>query len=107
LDTQVYGALHTRTDSSAALENPGDFRIDGVDEALDTARRSLDENERDAAYRQVQADYVEDPTYVMRAFLDPAYVAASSGWDTGPLVIEPHSHGIQWGPWWDLADWES
>ncbi len=23
----------------------------------------------------------------------------------GALVVEPHAHGVSWGPWWDLAKW--
>lgn len=105
LDTQVYGALHTRSSHSDPYDNPGDFTIPGVDAALDDARRSLDPARRAADYRRVQAAYVDHPSYVFLAFLDHTYVSAETGWDTGPLVMEPHSHGVNWGPWWNIADW--
>lgn len=105
LDTQVFATLHTREDGTPTYENPGDFSVPGVDEALEEARESLDPEERDDAYRRVQQAYVEHPTYVFLAFVDHTYVAGEDGWDRGPLVLEPHAHGVSWGPWWNLAGW--
>lgn len=105
LDTQMYGALHTRSAQTATYDNPAGFEIPGVDAALDDARRSLDPEHRMANYRDVQRTYIEHPTHVLFAFLDHTYVAVDSAWDTGPAVMEPHAHGVSWGPWWNLAKW--
>ncbi|MBQ1081884.1 ABC transporter substrate-binding protein [Nocardiopsis sp. B62] len=105
LDTQVYATLHTREADTPTYENPGDFAIPGVDEDLEEARRTLDPDERVEAYHRVQQAYVENPTYVFMAFVDHTYVAAEDEWDRGPLVLEPHAHGVSWGPWWNLAEW--
>lgn len=106
LDTQMYGALHTRAENTATYDNPAGFEIPGVDDALTDARRSLDADRRAEDYRRVQEAYVEHPTHVFLAFLDHTYVAVDDDWDTGPLVMEPHSHGVTWGPWWNLAGWQ-
>lgn len=105
LDTQVYATLHSREDDTSTYENPGDFSIPGVDEALEEARATLDPDERVEAYRKVQRAYIENPTYVFMAFVDHTYIAAEDDWDRGPLVLEPHAHGVSWGPWWNLAAW--
>ncbi|WP_328825199.1 ABC transporter substrate-binding protein [Tomitella gaofuii] len=105
LDTQIYGALHTRSPRTATYDNPSGFAIPGVDEALDDARRSLDPQRRADDYRAVQAAYVAHPTYVFLAFLDHTYVSREDGWNRGSAVMEPHSHGVSWGPWWNLARW--
>ncbi|WAE75303.1 ABC transporter substrate-binding protein [Streptomonospora nanhaiensis] len=105
LDTQVYATLHTREEGTPTFENPGDLAVPGVDEALEDARRSPDAAERAELYREVQRAYVEHPTYVFLAFADHTYVSAENDWDSGPLVLEPHAHGVSWGPWWNLAGW--
>ncbi|MEE6282220.1 ABC transporter substrate-binding protein [Georgenia sp. MJ170] len=105
LDTQMYGALHGRAASTATYDNPAGFQIPGVDDALDDARRTLDPVHRAQQYRAVQRAYVEHPTHVFLAFLDHTYVSVDDGWDTGPLVMEPHAHGVTWGPWWNLVAW--
>ncbi|WP_040160629.1 ABC transporter substrate-binding protein [Nigerium massiliense] len=105
LDSQLYGPLHTRVPGASTWDNPGDFSSPRLDAALERARRSTDAAERTAAYRAVQADYVEDPSYVMFAFLRHTYVMKDDGWQPGPSVTEPHSHGVSWGPWWNLAGW--
>lgn len=105
MDTQMYGALHTRSPHTATYDNPAGFEIPGVDAALDDARRSLDAEHRMENYRDVQRAYVEHPTHVLFAFLDHTYLTVDSEWDTGPAVMEPHAHGVSWGPWWNLAKW--
>ncbi|MPV49688.1 ABC transporter substrate-binding protein [Pseudactinotalea sp. HY160] len=105
LDTQLYGVLHSRGPETAPYDNPAGLTIPGVDAALDRARRSLEEGERAEAYRAAQAAYIDHPTHVLLTFLDHTYVIADDDWDRGPLVLEPHSHGVTWGPWWNMAGW--
>lgn len=105
LDTQLYGALHSRTDRTATYDNPSGFTNPAIDTALDAARRDLDPGNRRDSYLQVQREYIEHPTYVFLAFLDHTYVTVDNGYETGPLILEPHAHGVSWGPWWDIAGW--
>ncbi len=111
LDTQLFDVLHTRSGDTSPYDNPGNVEIPGVDAQLDRARASLDADERTAAYRAVQEAYVQHPTHVFLAFIEHTYVtqdddgADGAGWDRGPLVLEPHAHGVSWGPWWHVAGW--
>ncbi|WP_420879051.1 ABC transporter substrate-binding protein [Rhodococcus sp. (in: high G+C Gram-positive bacteria)] len=105
IDTQVYETLHTRGPGTPTYSNPGNFTIPGVDDALDLARRSLDPTVRNRSYQQVQNAYIDQPTHVFLAFIDHTYVTADNSWDRGPLVLEPHTHGVTWGPWWNVAGW--
>ncbi|WP_137726386.1 ABC transporter substrate-binding protein [Prescottella subtropica] len=105
IDTQVYETLHTRSSNTPTYSNPGNFTIPGVDDALDLARRSLDPAVRNPAYQQVQDAYIDHPTHVFLAFIDHTYVTADNSWERGPLVLEPHTHGVTWGPWWNVAGW--
>ena len=42
----------------------------------------------------------------MFAFLNHTYVSKKDDtWNRGELTVEPHSHGIGWGPWWNLGSW--
>ena len=105
IDTQVFGALHTKVAGASPWDNPGGFGTPARDAALEKARRTADPSARDALYRGVQADYLADPSAVYLVFLHHTYVSKSDGWNRGPRVVEPHSHGVAWGPWWDLAAW--
>lgn len=105
IDTQVFGALHTKVAGASPWDNPGGFGTPARDAALEQARRTANRGERDAMYRSVQTDYLADPSAVYLVFLDHTYVSKSDGWKRGPRVVEPHSHGVAWGPWWDLAAW--
>lgn len=105
IDTQVHAVLHTPMAGTSVWDNPGQFGTPAMDAALDQARRTADGPTRAALYRQVQQDYLTDPSYVMLVFLEHTYVVRDSGWQRGPLTIEPHAHGVAWGPWWNLASW--
>ncbi|WP_206079873.1 ABC transporter substrate-binding protein [Propioniciclava coleopterorum] len=105
LDTQVYAALHSPLPGTALWDNPGQFSTPARDAALDQARRTLDPERRTSLYRQVQADYLTDPSYVFLVFLEHTYAVRDSTWQRAPVTIEPHSHGVNWGPWWNVASW--
>src|SRR5690606_13101419 len=107
-DPQVYKTLHSRYADPAvgsAYDNASGYVDPAVDEALDAARRTLDPAERAALYRRVQEIYLEHPGYVMLVFLDHTYVGADTGYTGALPVLEPHSHGVNWGPWWNLREW--
>lgn len=106
IDTQVYSILHTREEKTSQYDNPGNYGTPEMDKLLESARRSGDEAERAKMYRQAQAKYLEAPNHVFLTFLQHTYVTRDAGWKTGNLTIEPHSHGVNWGPWWNLGQWE-
>ncbi|WP_432557382.1 ABC transporter substrate-binding protein [Granulicoccus sp. GXG6511] len=106
LDTQVYATLHTPVSGTSMWDNPGRFGTPARDAALDEARRTADDATRAELYRRVQADYLSDPSYVFLAFVQHTYVVRDSDWNRTPVTIEPHAHGVNWGPWWNLATWE-
>lgn len=104
-DHQIRAALHTHTDTSGVFDNPSDVEVPGADELLDHAAQETDEAKANADYRKVQGLYMDDPSYLIVAFLEHTYVADTQGWDVPDTTFEPHVHGSDWGPWWNLADW--
>ncbi|WP_462419076.1 ABC transporter substrate-binding protein [Kytococcus sp. Marseille-QA3725] len=105
IDSQLYGQLHTPIEGAAYYYNPGGHGSEEVDQLLDKARREPDEKKRDDLYRTVQQRYMEDPNAVIVAFLEHTYVHDPHGYSTGELVVEPHAHGVAWGPWWNVGAW--
>ncbi|WP_442971341.1 ABC transporter substrate-binding protein [Rhodococcus sp. EPR-157] len=107
-DTQAYNTLDSvfvNPDVGSIYDNASGYVNPAVDAALETGRRSLDTAERDAAYRDMQRAYVEDPGFVFLVFLDHTYVSKDSDWTMSGPILEPHSHGVTWGPWWSLQTW--
>ncbi|MBB3674856.1 ABC transporter substrate-binding protein [Modestobacter versicolor] len=107
-DTLLYAALHsvyTRDGVGGPFDNPSDHVDPEVDAALDAGRRSSDPAVRTAAYRSVQREFVADPPAVVLVFLEHVYVVRDGGWTGAEEVLEPHSHGVSWGPWWNVREW--
>lgn len=105
IDTQVYNTLHQNVEGTSIWNNPGNFGSPEMDALLDEARKSGDHGKRDELYKEIQQKYLENPGYVLIAFLDHNYVMKKNSYDTGNLIVEPHAHGVNWGPWWNLASW--
>jgi peptide/nickel transport system substrate-binding protein len=105
VDHQIGAALHTHTDTSGVFDNPSNVAVPGADTLLDRAAAEPDEKKADADYRAVQEKYMQAPSYLIVAFLEHTYVADTQGWAVPKTTFEPHVHGSDWGPWWDLADW--
>lgn len=105
IDSQVYDTLHTRVPDSSPYSNPGNFTAPGLDELLERARQSPSGVDKDALYRDVQARYIAQPSNVFLAFLDHTYAYRNLGWKQTAPILEPHSHGVTWGPWWRLNAW--
>lgn len=105
LDTQLFGALHSPIRGNAYYDNPGGFGSQEMDAALEQARRTASPTRRHELYREIQRRYLANPGYVMLVFTEHAYVMRDDGWETGPLVVEPHAHGVAWGPWWKVQEW--
>ena len=108
-DTQLYTTVHSSFaafDPDDPYSNASQYRNPAVDALLDQARREADPNLRNADYRQLQTLLIADPASVTVFALDHTYVAR--GLDQySPIehVVEPHEHGIAWGPWWNVASW--
>ncbi|GAC67360.1 ABC transporter substrate-binding protein [Gordonia soli] len=105
IDSQVYDTLHTRVPDSSPYANPGDFTAPGLDRLLDDARAGAPGPADDERYRQIQRIYAAQPSSVFLAFLHHTYATRDSGWRHAAPILEPHSHGVAWGPWWDLESW--
>ncbi len=75
-------------------------------EDLDAARREPDAAARAATYRELQARLIADPPMVTVFALEHTYVARGlDAWDGVVPVVEPHEHGVAWGPWWNVDRW--
>lgn len=105
IDSQVYDTLHTRVPNSSIYSNPGNFTAPGLDGLLERAARSASGPEKDALYRDIQTTYAAEPSHVFLVFLDHAYAYRDRGWNQTAPIMEPHSHGVSWGPWWDIGRW--
>lgn len=106
IDSQVYDTLHTRVPDSSPYSNPGNFTAPGLDGLLQQASASASGAAKDDLYRRIQATYTAEPSQVFLVFLDHAYGYRDLGWRQSAPILEPHSHGVGWGPWWDLASWK-
>ncbi|MGB3356526.1 MAG: ABC transporter substrate-binding protein [Mycobacterium sp.] len=106
IDSQVYDTLHTRVPDSSPYSNPGNFTAPGLDELLERAAQSAPGPAKDELYRQIQASYAAAPSHVFLAFLDHTYGYRDLGWQQSAPIMEPHSHGVSWGPWWNVAAWK-
>ena len=106
IDSQVYDTLHTRTAQSSPYANAGNFTAPGLDRLLDESRASAAGPENDARYMRIQTVYKQQPLAVLLTFLHHTYAVRDTGWKGASPIMEPHSHGVAWGPWWDLTKWE-
>ncbi|GAB2482334.1 ABC transporter substrate-binding protein [Luteococcus sediminum] len=105
IDTQLFAALHSPVPGTSIYDNPSRVSTPAIDAALDRARRTADTKTRNGLYRTVQQEYLDDPAYIMLVFADHTYVMREDDWKHGPLTIEPHTHGVGWGPWWRVGSW--
>ncbi|MFG1771244.1 ABC transporter substrate-binding protein [Nocardia salmonicida] len=107
-DTQAYNTLHSPPldpSTGSPYDNASRHSDPTIDARLDTARRSTDPAVRAAAYREVQSRYAQDPSHVFLVHLDHTYVVKDSSWKMSGPILEPHAHGVTWGPWWSLQTW--
>jgi len=102
-DLVSYPLLHSSY-AGDGFNNPASYRNPTVDAALDRARRAVDHAERVAAVKEWQRAYAGAPGFVFLAFLDHSYLVRER-WDGYRQVVDPHTHGTTWGPWWNVEDW--
>ncbi|MEP9392090.1 ABC transporter substrate-binding protein [Gordonia sp. VNQ95] len=110
IDSQVYDTLHTRVADSSPYSNPGNFTAPGLDQLLDETRVSAPSPENTERYREIQRVYAAQPSSVFLTFLHHTYASRNPGgaeWTHDAPILEPHSHGASWGPWWNLPSWRT
>jgi peptide/nickel transport system substrate-binding protein len=110
---------HSATDATlAGTGNPFDPDFDlypllstglagagsALTQALTTGRRTLDPAQRAVAYRQFQKAYLAEPTMVCLVFVDHTYVMRDN-WTGYVPITDSASQGVNWGPWWNLDQW--
>ncbi|MGV0836682.1 ABC transporter substrate-binding protein [Mycolicibacterium thermoresistibile] len=105
IDSQVYDTLHTRVPDSSPYSNPGNFTAPRLDGLLERARELPSGPEKDDLYRQIQETYATEPSHVFLVFVDHTYGSRDRGWNQVAPILEPHSHGVAWGPWWRIGAW--
>jgi peptide/nickel transport system substrate-binding protein len=102
-DLVSYPLLHSSYGGDG-FNNPAFYANPAVDAALDAARRATDQAARVAAVKEWQRAYAAAPGFVFLAFLDHSYLVRER-WDGYQEVVDPHTHGTTWGPWWNVEDW--
>lgn len=102
-DLVGYPLLHSSY-AGDGFNNPAAYRNPQVDAGLDAARRVIDPGDRVAAVKAWQRAYAQAPGFVFLVFLDHSYLVRER-WDGYRQVVDPHSHGTTWGPWWNVEDW--
>ena len=106
VSVMVYEYFHTRTATTGPYANPGNHGSPEMDRALDEARSEHDPARRAALYRKIQAAYIENPSALCLATVQHLYVSRPNAWKKPPLLVEPHIHGVTWGPWWNVGSWK-
>lgn len=106
-DLSTYPLLHSSR-AHVGFDNPGGYRSTPMDEALEAGRRAPDEATRVAAYADVQELLAEDLPWIFLAYVEHDYVIRADTWQGYDVpLVEPHEHGLQGGPWWNLPAWTS
>lgn len=109
-DAQVYRALHSPDDlDDTWMYNPSGYSNPEMDKAFETARSAQDGKDRIKAYQHVQELYAQDPAMLVVGYFDHNYVQSSrieDSYDTTGLLVEPHEHGTDWGPWAQVQHWK-
>ncbi|MGW7520928.1 ABC transporter substrate-binding protein [Streptomyces sp. NPDC054796] len=103
-DFDLYPTLHS-SQAGDGWNNMAYYDDKTVDEALDKARRSRDEDTRAKAYDTVQKELAKNPGYTFLDHIDHVYVVGD-GWQNLTTQVEPHDHGLGAGPWWNVEDWQ-
>ncbi|GAB20684.1 putative ABC transporter substrate binding protein [Gordonia effusa NBRC 100432] len=108
LDTQLYPKFHSKyapAGVGSKWDNASRYVNPTIDRLLDSARTETDVRKRDALYREFQAEYHRDPPMLALVNENHVYVIRDNGWRPGPTALEPHTHGVAWGPWYSLPRW--
>lgn len=106
-DLSTYPLLHSSR-AGVGFDNPGGYRSAAMDAALEEGRAAVEPAERDATYAEVQELLAQDLPWIFLAYVGHDYVIRAGVWQGYDVpLVEPHEHGLQGGPWWNLPDWTS
>lgn len=108
VDGQIYSILHSKyaePGAGAKWDNGSDYVNPEIDKLLDQARVEKDQAKRDELYREIQKLYSEKPAMLQLVYVDHVYVERDRGYTHPAGILEPHAHGLNFGPWFDLAAW--
>jgi peptide/nickel transport system substrate-binding protein len=100
-DLTLFNQFHS-SQAYQGFSNPGGYANEEVDRLIEEGRRTLDPDARNEIYREVQRVLTEEQPWIFVAFLEHAYVIREP-WTGFPDLVEPHEHGLNGGPWWDLT----
>lgn len=109
VDGQIYHILHSKYAEpgvGAKWDNGSDYRNPVIDRLLDEARAEPDIHKQAALYRQVQKEYHAKPAMLQLAYVDHVYVKREQGFKGDDSILEPHTHGVGFGPWYAIEDWK-
>ncbi|MFD6566111.1 ABC transporter substrate-binding protein [Micromonospora profundi] len=84
--------------------NPGSYRSEVVDQALQDGRDQYDPARRKAAYARFQQQLAADVPWLFLTYLRHTYVLKASVQGVTPRV-EAHEHGVANSIWWNIDTW--
>ncbi|NJC12800.1 peptide/nickel transport system substrate-binding protein [Micromonospora profundi] len=84
--------------------NPGSYRSEVVDRALQDGRDQYDPARRKAAYARFQQQLATDVPWLFLTYLRHTYVLKASVQGVTPRV-EAHEHGVANSIWWNIDTW--
>ncbi|ASE57309.1 MULTISPECIES: ABC transporter substrate-binding protein [Corynebacterium] len=108
VDGQIYSILHSKyaePGAGAKWDNGSDYVNPEIDKLLDQARVEADQAKRDELYRKIQKLYAEKPAMLQLVYVDHVYVERDRGYTHPDAILEPHAHGLNFGPWFNLGAW--
>ncbi|WP_299519852.1 ABC transporter substrate-binding protein [uncultured Serinicoccus sp.] len=104
-DLSTYPLFHSSR-AFQGFDNPGGYDSAEMDAALEAGRAAQEESERVEAYATVQEQLAQDLPWVFLAYVEHDYVIEADTWEGYDVpLVEPHEHGLQGGPWWNLPSW--
>ncbi|MER7416668.1 ABC transporter substrate-binding protein [Micromonospora peucetia] len=84
--------------------NPGSYRSEVADKALQDGRANADPATRKAAYATFQKQLATDMPWVFLNYLQHTYVVKDAVAGVTPRV-EPHEHDVANSLWWNIHTW--
>lgn len=91
----------------AKWDNASDYVNPEIDKLLDQARSESNKDKRNKLYKKVQQEYRKKPAMLALTYGAHSYVLNDHGMKTGDQIVEPHSHGSLFGPWYNIEEWHN
>lgn len=108
VDGQIYHVLHSKYAKpgvGAKWDNASNYVNPKIDKLLDEARVEGDATKRAELYRQLQKEYRQKPGMLVLTYGAHSYVMRDQGYQIDEQIIEPHAHGVNFGPWYSIDSW--